>query len=141
MFNIELLYKQLGLNILICGYRGYGHSTGTPSERGLELDSEAVLNFALEHKEINNKQIFIFGRSIGGAVGIYLASKFNDRLAGMIVENTFTSIADMVDALMPLVASFKTLIQRIYWASIDRIHLVEIPMLFVRGLRDEIVPT
>jgi len=50
------------------------------------------------------------------------------------------SISEMVDRLMPLVAKFKFLIQRIYFPTIDRIGLISAPILFIRGLQDEIVP-
>lgn len=66
-------------------------------------------------------------------------SKSNS-IRGLIVENTFTSIADMVDALMPMVARFKYFIQRLFYPSIDRIGKVTSPILFVRGMKDEIVP-
>lgn len=54
LYVIEMLYFELEVNILIVGYRGYGHSEGTPSETGLELDADAIFQFALDHKEINN---------------------------------------------------------------------------------------
>jgi abhydrolase domain-containing protein 13 len=49
-----MLYQELEVNVLIVGYRGYGHSEGTPSEAGLELDADAIFSFAQNHKEINN---------------------------------------------------------------------------------------
>jgi fermentation-respiration switch protein FrsA (DUF1100 family) len=49
-----MLYFEVEVNVLIIGYRGYGHSEGKPSEEGIELDAEAIFEFALEHKEINN---------------------------------------------------------------------------------------
>jgi len=64
----------------------------------------------------------------------------SNAIKGLIVENTFTSIGEMVDQLMPLVAKFKFLIQRLFYPSIDRIHKVTCPILFVRGMKDEIVP-
>ena len=72
MNNLELLYFELEVNIVIVGYRGYGHSQGSPSEAGLERDADAILNWALQHKEINNQKIYIFGRSLGGAVAVQL---------------------------------------------------------------------
>ena len=42
LYAIEVLYFELEVNILIVGYRGYGHSQGTPSEAGLELDADAI---------------------------------------------------------------------------------------------------
>lgn len=70
LYAIEALYIELEVNILIVGYRGYGHSEGTPTEPGLELDAEAIFQFALSHKEINNQKLFIIGKSLGGAVAI-----------------------------------------------------------------------
>lgn len=64
------MYVALQANILIVGYRGYGHSTGIPSERGLELDADAIFKFAKEHPNINRNRIFILGRSLGGAVSV-----------------------------------------------------------------------
>jgi pimeloyl-ACP methyl ester carboxylesterase len=61
-------------------------------------------------------------------------------IKGLILENTFTSIADMVDQLMPMVALFKRFIQRIFYPTIDRIGKIKCPILFIRGMKDEIVP-
>ena len=106
--NIEILVKELNTNVLILAYRGYGDSEGTPSEDGLKLDAEATLEYAQNRDDIDNDRIFVFGRSLGGAVAIQLAAAKSNSIKGLIVENTFTSIADMVDALMPMVARFKT---------------------------------
>lgn len=78
-------------------YRGYGDSEGTPSEDGLKLDADATLEYAQNHKDIDNDRIFVFGRSLGGAVAIQLAMVQSNAIKGLIVENTFTSIGDMVD--------------------------------------------
>jgi fermentation-respiration switch protein FrsA (DUF1100 family) len=67
---IDMLYFELEVNVLIVGYRGYGHSEGSPSETGLELDADAIFKFAINHKEINDQMIFTIGRSLGGAVSI-----------------------------------------------------------------------
>ena len=68
--NIELIIKKCNSNVLILAYRGFGDSEGTPSEEGLKLDAEATLEFAQNHKDIDNDRIFVFGRSLGGAVAI-----------------------------------------------------------------------
>lgn len=86
--------------------------------------------------------MYILGRSLGGAVAIYVASLdyYKDKVRGLILENTFTSIADMIDYLLPAFKFLKFL-QRNYWASIDRIGKVICPILFIKSLKDEIVPT
>ena len=108
--NIDLLVKRLNCNVLILAYRGYGHSEGKPSEKGLQLDAEATLEYALNREDIDNDRIFVFGRSLGGAVAAQLAQNKGNSIKGIILENTFTSIADLVDVLMPFVAVFKSII-------------------------------
>ena len=66
--NIVILVKRLNCNVLIIDYRGYGYSEGTPSEEGLKLDGEATLEYALNREDVNKNRIFVFGRSLGGAV-------------------------------------------------------------------------
>ena len=138
--NIDILVKTLNCNVLILAYRGYGHSEGKPSEEGLKLDAEATLEYALNRPDIDTSRLFVFGRSLGGAVAAQLAMNKGAFLKGIILENTFTSISDMVDQLMPLVAIFKRFIQKIFYPTIDRIGKISCPILFIRGMKDEIVP-
>jgi len=58
----------------------------------------------------------------------------------LIIENTFTSISDMADHIFPLFKRFKHILLRMHWPSIERIQKVKVPMLFVGGTQDEIVP-
>lgn len=138
--NLVMQVKELQCNVLIIDYRGYGNSQGEPSEEGLALDAEATLEHALNDPEIDNEKLYVFGRSIGGCVAIRLAETKANHLKGLIIENTFTSIGDMVDNLMPLVAKFKVFIQRVFYPSIDRIPQITTPILFIRGMKDNIVP-
>ena len=64
-----------------------------------------------------------------------------NHLKGIILENTFTCIGDMVDKLLPLIAPFKFLVQRIFYPTIDRIGKVTCPIMIIRGIKDEIVPS
>lgn len=55
-------------------YRGYGRSTGTPSEAGLYVDAQAVYDFVRQRPDLNQEKIFFFGRSLGGAVALHLGN-------------------------------------------------------------------
>lgn len=67
-------YRQLGrVNLLAVAYRGYSGSTGTPTEEGLQLDSAAIVKFAVGLPEAAGG-LFLHGRSLGGAVSIYAAA-------------------------------------------------------------------
>jgi pimeloyl-ACP methyl ester carboxylesterase len=97
--NMNKLYLTAGCNICMVEYRGYGNSSGSPSEEGLIADAEAALDFLQDRQDIDANKIVVFGWSLGGAVAIALAHARPRKLAGLIVENTFVSIADMVLSL------------------------------------------
>lgn len=86
--------------------------------------------------------IILFGRSLGGAVAIDLAAdeKYKDKIKGIIVENTFTSILDMMDHIVPWLTWAK-LLCRNPWKSMDIVGKISVPMLFVSSIRDEMVPS
>jgi len=138
---VERLYKWCDTNVLIVGYRGYSYSEGSPSEKGLQKDSLAVLDYAFSRKDILDvNRIYILGSSIGGAVSIYGQSQGQYKIAGLILENTFTTMAEVVDEVMPAVKSVKWLLLGNYWNSIERIAKIKSPILFISGLEDEMLP-
>lgn len=115
-------------------YRGYGHSEGMPSERGLKLDAAAALQYARDRSDVlDTNRIFLFGRSIGAACAIALAStpSAQDCVRGLIVENTFTSIDDMIDSLMPAL-KFAKPFNRNKWNSLNAIKDIKMPVMFIR---------
>jgi abhydrolase domain-containing protein 13 len=145
--NAVQMLQQLGSNVLMVEYRGYGNSDSVaPNEAGLQLDAQAALLFAHQHAGIDSNQIFLFGRSLGGSVAIYLAHAAVQRnlpMAGVIVENTFTSISNMVDVLMPFLKPIKPYVLRIGWNSAALVSLLgqnRVPILFLAGAKDELVP-
>lgn len=100
--NAKGLFLRCGCNILMVDYRGYGLSTGKPSERGFYDDVRSTFNYLLARTDLDHKQICIFGRSLGGAVAIDISAdvEFSQRIMCTIVENTFTSIRDMACHLL-----------------------------------------
>jgi uncharacterized protein len=130
------IFHQLGLSVLIIDYRGYGNSTGEPSEQGTYIDAETAWNYLINEKNVESDNIVIFGRSLGGAVATWLAEKHSS--AGLIVESSFTSIADMGRHYYPYLPT--SLLARIKYSSIDRIVNIKSPMLFIHSKDDEIIP-
>jgi abhydrolase domain-containing protein 13 len=144
---IKRLHEKTNSDILLVAYRGYSDSEGKPDEEGLKLDAQAIMAYAVEYRarelaEGRKKDIFVLGRSLGGAVSVYLATVdgFKQQIRGLILENTFTSIQDMVKILFPPLAYLRFL-HRNFWPSRERIVRIQAPILFVRCLKDEIVPT
>lgn len=75
--NSYLLFRGCNINILLFDYRGYGRSTGKPSESGFYTDARAVYNYVRSRTDLNQEKIFLFGRSLGGAVAISLGKNNN----------------------------------------------------------------
>jgi len=148
--NYEGIIKRLQANILALDYRGYGYSEGSPSEDGLIEDACCAwkwLKAAAGDGRIDGKRIFVFGRSLGGAVAIALAQTLQRQSdpvqpLGLILENTFSSIGNLVDTMFPFLAfqALKDRFLRIKWESLRRITEVKVPLLFLSGLKDELVP-
>jgi fermentation-respiration switch protein FrsA (DUF1100 family) len=80
--------------VLLVEYRGYGLSTGQPSERGLYIDGRAAVDYLFTRHDVDHSQIILFGRSLGGAIALDIAADhhYGSKLMSIIVENTFTSI-------------------------------------------------
>lgn len=133
------MIEFLKINIFIVEYRGYGKSTGTPSEDGIQIDAQSALNYILKHEDVDPNKIFVFGRSLGGAVAIDLASRNPDSIKALVVENTFTSVPSMVDVLFPVLKYFKFL-SRNQWFSEEKIKHIQIPTLFLSGRKDQLIP-
>jgi abhydrolase domain-containing protein 13 len=142
--NAIQMYRDLNANVLQVEYRGYGDSDSvSPSEAGLKLDAEAAFRFISTHPAIDTSRIFVFGRSLGGAVGFHLAhyaENLSMPLAGVIVENTFLSISHMVDHLMPYLAYLKPLVLRLKWESYKIVPHLSVPTLYLAGSADQLVP-
>lgn len=142
--NAIQMLQTLNANIMLVEYRGYGNSDSvTPTEVGLRLDSEAALRFICKHPSIDRTRIFLFGRSLGGAVAFHLAEYAQRQqipLAGVMVENTFLSISHMVDHLMPFLTPIKSFVLKIGWNSAKIVPQLTIPILYLAGSADQIVP-
>lgn len=85
-------------NVFMLQYRGYGLSTGTPNEKGINVDAQTGLDYIRNRHELRSTHIVLYGQSLGGAVSIGLAARNQKQgdIAGVILENTFTSMRKMI---------------------------------------------
>jgi uncharacterized protein len=133
-------FQSLGMSVLLVDYRGYGRSEGAfPSEQSVYADAEAMWKHLVKDRGIQPRNIFIYGHSLGSAIGIELALR-HPNAAGLIVESAFTSIRDMAkrDLLFRAVPVSLILTQR--FASISKIARLKLPVLFLHGSHDTLVP-
>jgi fermentation-respiration switch protein FrsA (DUF1100 family) len=142
MDNLQDFYEELQVNVFIVSYRGYGKSQGYPFEEGLQLDAKASLDWVFQSPLVDPRQVFIFGRSLGGAVAIYVANTLQSKhsIKGLIIENTFTSINDVVNSFAPSFSFFSKLLLRKQWPSLERIQSISCPLLFISGEKDLLIP-
>jgi len=140
----KVLSESLGCHVFMMEYRGYGQSTGSPSEDGLTVDGQTALDFVRNHPELRGTKIVVYGQSLGGALTIKLVAANQEAgdIAGVILENTFTSIRKLIPTIMPPAKYIARLCHQ-QWASDETMTKItdsNLPILFMSGLRDEIVP-
>ncbi len=123
-----------GTGLLALSYRGYGGSSGRPSEQGFIRDALAAYDFAA--KRYDPSRIVLFGESLGTAVAIALAAE--RKVSGLILDAPFTSAADVGAAAYPFVP-VRWLIKD-PWRSDRRIVKIHAPILVIHGERDRVVP-
>ena len=130
------LSNDLRVSVFAFDYRGYGKSEGKPFERGVLQDAEAAQCWLANRVGMPPRQIVLYGRSLGGAVAVHLASSLGAR--GLVVERTFHSMVEL-GAKLYWWAPVKLLMRNRY-PSIDRIVNYDGPFLQMHGTADEIVP-
>jgi alpha-beta hydrolase superfamily lysophospholipase len=128
--------QQLGFSVLAIDYRGFGKSSpGLPSEETAYEDARAAWDWLAAQQP--DRPRYVFGHSLGGAIAIDLASKVDDE-QGVIVEGTFTSIADVASTMKwgwlpvgPLIT------QR--FDSVRKVAQLHSPLLVVHGADDSLI--
>jgi uncharacterized protein len=128
--------NELGFAVLAIDYRGFGRSSDAlPSEAMVTEDARAA--WAWLGTQHPGRDRYIFGHSLGGAIAVNLATEVPDS-KGLIVEGTFTSIADVFRSFrwgwLPV-----TLLITQRFESADKIAKVKTPVLVVHGAEDSLI--
>lgn len=130
------IFHDLGLNCFIFDYRGYGNSEGSPTEEGTYLDADAAYKWLTEQKNVSADDIIIFGRSLGGSIAAYLATRVEPK--SLIIESGFTSYADVGAKFYPYMPV--RWFARYAYKTIDYIKKVNCPVMVIHSRNDEIIP-
>jgi hypothetical protein len=123
-----------GAGLIAVNFRGYGGSTGTPTEDGLHRDAAAAYAFAVAHYPA--QRIVLYGVSLGTGVAVKLASE--QPVAKLILEAPYTSTVDVAAEMFPFVP--------VRWLMKDQLHSdqrigkVHVPLLIMQGTHDEVIP-
>jgi uncharacterized protein len=129
------LLTTTGFDVLLFDYRGYGRSSGTPSEDGTYRDARATLTCLLEQPGVDPSRVFYLGESLGGAVALDLALERPP--AGLVLLSAFTGVRELGRLHYPFVPA--ALVPDAY-PALRRIHELHAPLLVLHGDRDDIVP-
>ena len=130
-----MIFHDLGFDVLIFDYRGYGKSEGRPSEEGLYRDGRAAFDFLVE-RGYTRDRVVVFGRSLGGAVAARVSlEKFPGAL---VLESSFTSLADMAKKVARFFPVRRLLKSEYPTESI--LGGIRCPVLVVHSPDDEIIP-
>ena len=131
-------YIDAGFGIFLVGYRGYGGNPGKPSEKGLYEDAEAALEFLLQSGIVPARWV-LYGESLGTAVAVEMAARFNPKIsiACVILEAPFSSMIDAAWAHYPFLP-IKLLLKDQY-NSIEKIQKITSPLMILHGDMDKTV--
>jgi uncharacterized protein len=134
--RLELAEALLGtgVSVLLFDYRGYGRSQGRPSEAGTFLDAQAAYRW-LREKGFAPDHILAFGESLGGGVAAELAVR--ERVGGLILQSTFTSIPNLGAELFPWLPV--RLVGRIHYNTVSKLPRLSVPVLVMHSRNDELV--
>jgi uncharacterized protein len=130
------MFNDMGLAVFLFDYRGYGRSSGTPSEQGTYLDARAAWDYLTKTKRHAPKSIVIFGESLGGPIAAHLATDVSP--GALILASTFSSAPDLASGFywfLPV-----RLLARFHYPTAEYVVRVHAPTLLLHSRTDEIVP-
>ena len=123
-----------GAGLLALSWRGYGGSQGQPSEAGLLSDARAAFDWLLER--VDQKQIILYGESLGTGIAVQLATELS--VAGLILDSPYTSIVDIGRLRYPWLPV--RLLSRDHFDSMEYAPAVTAPVFVYHCTEDRIVP-
>lgn len=134
--DYALMFRDLGYSTLLVDYRGYGKSSGKPSEEGTYRDADAAWRWLTQTRGVPENNIVVFGESLGGGVASWIAARHRPR--ALVLASTFTSAVDLgaeVYGFLPV-----RLISKFRYATRERLRGVKSPVLVMHSADDEIIP-
>lgn len=130
------LYRELGYDVLVYDYGGYGESTGKPSEKRCYQDIRAIWKYLVETRNIEPNRIVLLGRSLGAGPTCQLATEVTP--GAILIESTFTSVPDIGKEIYPFLPV--RLLSRIKFDNIAKVPHFKAPALYVHSPDDTLIP-
>jgi uncharacterized protein len=130
------MFCGMGFAMLLFDYRGFGRSSGTPTEQGTYLDAQAAWDFLTNTKGFSPRSVVIVGESLGGPIAAHLAKDVAP--GALILVSTFTSVPNLASNLywyLPV-----RLLARIQYPTAEYVTRVHVPTLVIHSRDDETIP-
>ncbi|MDD5194961.1 MAG: alpha/beta hydrolase [Candidatus Omnitrophica bacterium] len=128
-------FHEMGVNFFIFDYRGYGKSTGRPSESGLSKDAQAAYDYLISRNDVDKNKIVVYGKSLGGPIAADLCNR--RQACALILEGSFATVALRAQQLYPFLP-MKFLITQKY-DTVAKVNNLRIPKLIVHGRADAVI--
>jgi hypothetical protein len=132
-FEKLAVLRDLGADVLIVDYRGYGRSSGRPSETGTYRDADAAYEYLVQTRRIDPRRLVLYGESLGAAVAVDLAAR--KPVGGLVIESAFSSGVDVGQEMFPFLPA--RLLVRNRYESVKKIGAVQAPVLILHSRNDE----
>ncbi|CAF4338728.1 unnamed protein product [Rotaria socialis] len=141
---LRLFYENLRCNILIIDYRGFGKSSGVPSELGVYIDAQTAYDYLIYKQAISPENIIVLGTSLGASVAIQLVSDPLNQVKFAIFENAFISVPEIAKYFLTYAKSVIGITKSIgflyLFDSLPKVRRIECPCVYLAGLLDPMIP-
>ena len=131
-----LTFNELGFNTLVFDYRGYGRSSGTPSEQGTYSDAQACWDYLVSERQLQPSEIVLYGRSLGGAIASELAGRVTP--SALVLESVFESMPAMASVVFPFLPI--SLFCRFKYDNTENVSKVRCPVMVAHSQEDATCP-
>jgi uncharacterized protein len=128
-------FLREGYGVVLAAYPGYGGNPGQPTETSLYAADWGTLG-SIAARGVAADRIVLWGESLGGGIATQLAVE--QRVAGVILQAPFTSVADRAQELYPIVPARRLTLDR--FDILSRITAIGTPLLIIHGEEDRVVP-
>jgi uncharacterized protein len=127
-------WLELGINVFLFDYRGFGRSEGRPDEDGTYRDGQAGVRW-LRERGFDDQNIVVLGKSLGGGIASELALR--EPLAALILQSTFCRIPDLGAELFPWLPV--RWLHSIHYDTLSKMPRIRIPVLIVHSRTDPLI--
>lgn len=138
--GIAPLYQEIGCNLFVVDYRGYGRSGGAPSFATLVADAHAAaarFHAVLDERGFSGRR-YLMGRSLGSHPALELAARLPERFSGLVIESGAANLRRLVEFIgaSATAGDARALVK----AHEAKIRAIRLPTLIIHGERDELIP-